>query len=126
MASFLPVGNVAMILELHNANLTLVKAVGSSPDYDRDAVAGATKFTGSERVFWSEQEERITTGGGSDIVIRRSMLVNPALAVTWVQGDVVTVLRDGSAAPETATVRRLVTSGTDETDRVTRLVMEDA
>jgi hypothetical protein len=114
-----------MILELHNANLTLVTAVGSSPDYDRDGVPGATKFTGSERVFWSEQEERITSAAGSDVVLRRSLLVDPELPVTWAHGDTVTVLRDGASVLQTAIVRRLMTSGTDETDRVTRLVMED-
>lgn len=114
------------ILDLHNANLTSVTGVGSSADYDRAAVPGSAKFTGSERVFWSEVEERVTHGAGSDIVIRRSMLVDPNLAVAFAQGDVVVIRRDGASVNESATVRRMTTSGTDETDRVTRIVMEDA
>jgi hypothetical protein len=114
------------VLALYNATLSLVKGVGSSGDYDRDPVLGSTKFTGSERVFWSESEERVTVGTDSDIVVRRTMLVDPELGVTWQQGDTVTIVRDGSASNETARVRRFMVSGTDETDRVARVIMEDA
>lgn len=114
------------VLELHNGTLTLVRAAGFAPDYDRDAAPGVTKFTGAERVYWSETEARITTGTGSDVIVSRSLLVDPALPVTWVRGDIVTVTRDGASVAQTGIVRSLMTSGTDETDRVTRLLLEDA
>jgi hypothetical protein len=114
------------VLQLHNATMTLVNGAGQSPDYDRPAVVGAVKFTGAQRVFWSEVEERVTAGAGSDIIVRRSVLVDPARAVTWAHGDRVTVLRDGAGTPSVGTVRRLVTSGTAATGRVIRLVLEDA
>lgn len=110
---------------LDNATLTLVTGVGSSADYDRDPVAGPTKFSGEERVFWKEDAARVTNGSSSDILIERSMLVNPDIAVTWAQGDTVTVSRDEEGV-RSARVMKFTTSGTHETGRVTRVIFEDA
>lgn len=120
---------------LQNATLTLVTAVGQSGDYDRDPVVGATKFSGAERVFWKESAARMALSGVSariaigglatDIMVERSMLVDPSIGVTWAQGDTVTATRDGGS-PETAKVQKFTTSGTEETGYVTRVIFEDA
>jgi hypothetical protein len=117
------------LLPLFNATLTSVVGVGGSPDYDRDPIPGVTKFSGSERVFWKEESLRETFGGAggvvSDIVLTRSMLVDPSVDVDWAQGDTVTTaLDDGGTG--VGRVRAFHTSGTDETGRVTRVVFEDA
>lgn len=113
------------LLPLHNATLTLVVAVGSSADYDRDPVTGSTKFSGQARVFWRESVERVAVGVAmTDVLVEQSMLVEPSIGVAWAQGDIVTVTRDGEVA-QTATVKKFTTSGTDETGRITRVVFED-
>jgi hypothetical protein len=114
------------LLPLFNATLTLVQAPGSSPDYDQPAAPGATKFSGAERVFWDELSERVTQGTESDVLVRRSMYVDPAdVAVAWTQGDLVTASRDGFGT-STATVRRHDTNGSAETGYIVEVVFEDA
>lgn len=116
---------MTLLNDLENATLTLVTAVGHPGDYDRDPTVGATKFTGSERVFWKESATRIPFGGiASDVIIERAMLVDPSIGVTWAQGDTVTVARDDEGA-QTAKVKKFTTSGTEETGHVTRVIFED-
>jgi hypothetical protein len=117
---------VSVLLGLFNATLTAAASAGQAPDYDRAAVAGTSKFAGSQLCFLSESEERADDNPGSDWIIRRTILVDPELDVTWVPGDTVTFTRDGSVTPETGIVRRFATSGTDVSGLVTRLILEDA
>jgi len=113
------------ILTLYNATLTLVRGPGSAPDYDQPATPGTTKFSGTRRVFWDEASERVTQGAESNIIVRRSMFVDPDVEVSWAQGDTVTVTRDDFGV-QTATVRRHDTNGSSETGYVTEVVFEDA
>jgi hypothetical protein len=119
-------------LQLFNATLTLVTGAGSAPDYDRAEAAGPTKFTGAERVFWVEAQERATSKGfaasgvSSDVLVERHLMVDPRIGVAFVTGDIVTVTRDGAGAPEVGHVQHVATAGTSETGTVTRLILEDA
>lgn len=116
---------MTLLNDLENATLTLVTGVGHPGDYDRDPTVGATKFTGEERVFWKESADRVPIGTTiTDVIIARSMLVDPSVSVAWAQGDTVTVTRDGGSS-QTAKVKKHTTSGTDETGRVTRVIFED-
>lgn len=113
------------LLTLFNATLSAVTTAGQLPDYDRDATAGTSKFSGSERVFLTKASERDSMAGGSDVILHRQLLVDPEIGVVWAEGDVVTFTPDGSAT-ETAIVRRFGTSGTIDSGTVTRLTFEEA
>jgi hypothetical protein len=117
---------MTLLNDLQNATLTLVTGVGFSGDYDRDPTPGTTKFSGEERVFWKESVARVSLEGvASDLIVDRSMLVDPSIGVTWAEGDTVTVARDGEVT-QTAKVQKFTTSGTEEVGRVTRVIFEDA
>jgi hypothetical protein len=109
---------------LTNATLTQVNAAGFSPDYDEPATGGSVKWAGSQPVFWSEISERVSTGDGSDVLVHRSVLVPLELAVTWTQGDIVTVGRN--SATLTGKVRRVRTTDAAGIGGMVRLELEDA
>jgi hypothetical protein len=116
---------VSTPLVLFNATLSAVNAAGSAPDYDRDAAVGSSKWTGSERVFWVEAQERISFGDQSDVALMRHLLVDPALAVAFTTGDIVTVTRDDASSTETGRVQHVATAGSAITGTVTRLILEN-
>lgn len=110
---------------LRNATLTKVAGQGFSADYDRDATAGSTKWTGSEGVFWSESEAEISTGSNqTDIIVRRSLVVDSALEVTWATDDVVTVTYLGAA--QTGIVQSIKKTTATGLPGVIRLLLDDA
>jgi hypothetical protein len=115
-------------LVLFNATLSDVSAAGSAPDYDRAAIPGASKWAGSERVFLHEPEiGRVTSGSESDVLSHRGLIVDPALTVTWVPGDIVTYARDATpSTTETGTVRGVIIAGSADSGYTVRLVLEDA
>lgn len=106
-----------------NATLTAVHGPGFSPDYEQPATEGTAKFSGAEDVFFSEVTERIDNGGASDVVVRRSVVLDAALAVDFEIGDTLALTFEGDA--RTATVRRVGRTTAPGLAGVTRLVVED-
>ena len=111
-------------LPLTNATLTAVAGPGFTEDYDDPATAGSSKWSGSEDVTFSEITERVQIGGESNTIVRRSLIVDSELAVSWAIGDVLTVTYDGAA--RTVTVRRVGKTLATGLDGVVRLVLDDA
>jgi hypothetical protein len=106
-----------------NATLTAVTGAGFSDDYDDAATAGASKWSGSEDVFYRTSAERIDAGGSSDVIVGRSLVVSDALAVDFEIGDVLSwTYRDEA---QSATVRRVAPTTAPDLAGVVRLVIED-
>jgi len=112
------------MLPISNATLTAVNEPGFAADGDQAATAGASKWTGKRRVFWSEVNERVETAGRSDLELRRYLIVEESVPVTWAVGDVVTVTY--RAAARTGTVREVQTTTADQLAGVIRLTLEVA
>lgn len=117
-----------------NATLTKVEGKGFSPDYDRDATLGVAKWTGSEEVFWSESMAQQTSGdrndkivsgvNRSDVIIKRSLVVDAALVIDWRIDDTVTVTRNG--ATEIGIIQSVRRSEATGLASITRLILDDA
>lgn len=108
-----------------NASLTRVRDAGGSSDYDADASGGTDKWTGAQRVFWSEVADSAAVGTEVNVRVSRSLVVATALVVPWAIGDVVTVDRDGYQTEE-AIVRHVQATRSPQVPGVVRLIMEDA
>lgn len=108
---------------IENATLTRVQAAGLTADYDQPAQPGTEKWAGSQGAFFSEITERIQTGGATDVVVRRSLVLDAALEVAFAIGDLLTIDYDGDQ--RTAVVRRVGRTIAPGLDGVTRLVLED-
>lgn len=113
-----------------NAKLTLVQSPGFTDDYDLPETVGATKWTGSEDVYYSETLDHVMRGEREDRrgerddeLLRRYLVVDANLAVTFSYGDVVTIVRDG--VTQNGNVRKVTTSKAFGVG-VVRLVLEDA
>lgn len=113
------------MIPVRNATLTAVSAGGFAADYDQPAGTGTIKWTGSERVYWSEVTEREeVTGRTTDLDLRRYLIVDEGLPVSWLTGDSVTVTyRD---AVRSGTVRDVQVTTADGLSGVVRLTLEDA
>lgn len=72
-----------------NATLTEVRGGGSSeePGSRRAAGADAAKFAGEARVYYREKRERVTSGQGSDVIVRRTLIVDSREGIDWHDGD---------------------------------------
>lgn len=117
---------------LTNATLTKVETAGFTSDYDQVATVGATKWSGTEEVYFSEVTDHVNAGAvwagdaveRADVVVRRSVVVDSALPVTFAIGDIVTVTRD--AVTEVGTVDRVTVTKATGLAGVTRLVLKNA
>lgn len=118
-----------------NATLTKVETAGFTSDYNEVATIGATKWTGTEEVFWSEITEHVNTGDGgrrgrdqqqrvADILVRRFLVVDAALAVTFAIGDIVSVTFNSIA--ETGVVDRVTITKATGLAGVVRLELRNA
>jgi hypothetical protein len=107
-----------------NATLSAVAGAGFSDDYDQSATAGASKWTGSESVYFQRQTERVDAGGRSDVIVGRSVVVSDDLAVAWEIGDVLTVTPLGEAQ-QTLKVRRVAPTRAPGLAGVVRLAVDD-
>lgn len=110
---------------MRNATLSEVREPDLLPDYDQPAQPGAQKWSGSERVYWSERLERVQAANTTDVIEARSLVVSDTLVVPWSIGDRVTVTRDGSVA-ESGTVRKITVTSAPGLPGVVRLALEDA
>lgn len=115
-----------------NATLTAVNTAGFKGDYDQAATTGASKWSGAEAVFWSEDTEIVASGdrqkrvGGerSDVLIHRSVVIDAALAVTFSIGDIITATT--YVGTETGVVQRILQTRGDGLPSTVRLYLEDA
>jgi hypothetical protein len=107
-----------------NATLSAVAGAGFSDDYDQSATAGASKWTGSESVYFQRETERVDAGGRSDVIVGRSVVVSDELAVTWEIGDVLTVTPLGEAQ-QSLKVRRVAPTRAPGLAGVVRLAVDD-
>lgn len=107
-----------------NAILSRVQAAGFTDDYDQVATVGADKWTGSERIYFQQETERVPRAGESDVIVGRSLVVSADVPVTFQIGDVATVTPDDDA--EVAlTVRRVARTVAPGLAGVVRLAVED-
>lgn len=112
-------------MNLPQANATLLKvASGGAPaDYDQPATGDTVSFEGSAPAYYREKRERITSGEGSDVIVRRELIVhtrNPGLAYT--EGATVTFAVEGAEASgeiQEIVTRRLPGAGGAETTVLT-------
>jgi hypothetical protein len=107
-----------------NATLSAVAGAGFSDDYDQSATAGASKWTGSEPVYFQRETERVDAGGRSDVIVGRSVVVSDELAVTWEIGDVLTVTPLGESV-QSLKVRRVAPTRAPGLAGVVRLAVDD-
>lgn len=108
---------------IRNATLTKVEPKAFTADYDRDATVGAPRWTGSEEVFWSETMEEVTTGNQTNVIIKRSLVIDAAVVIPWSVDDVVTASRDGTTV--SGVIQRIVTTKGNGLAGVTRVVLEN-
>lgn len=108
---------------IRNATLTRVQGQGFTADAELPATAGGEKWAGEEEAFFSEITERVEPGGSTDVVVRRSLVVDAALAVDFAIGDTLTIDYQGNL--RTAAVRRVGRTTAPRLAGVTRLVLED-
>lgn len=104
-----------------NSTLLSVHAAGFSDDYGQAATQGAEKWSGEEDVYFREQAERIQTGGASDVIVGRSVVVSDDLDIEFSIGDRLT-LQD---VADVLTVRRIARTVAPGLAGVVRLVVED-
>lgn len=79
------------------------------PGASVEAGAGAAAFEGSTRIYYREKRERVTSGQGRDVIVRRTLIVDTRdPAIDWLEGDVVEFLTDGDAAAQTGKVQEVV------------------
>jgi hypothetical protein len=109
---------------IENATLTAVNAAGFAADADQAATTGTQKWAGSEGAFFSQITERITAGTTSDVIVRRSLIVDAALTAAFAIGDTLTFTYEDS--PQTAIVRRVARTTAPGLPGVVRLTLEDA
>lgn len=116
-----------------NATLTRVQTAGFTPDYDEAGTEGADKWTGSTRVYWSEETEEVASGEVEDrrtrdtldVYVHRYLVVPDTMTVTWTLNDVITVSRDGFATPAKGRVRNIAKTSAPGVPGVVRLVLGD-
>lgn len=80
-----------------NATLTKVTRGGRTeePGSSTAPTEGPAIFDGSVRVYYQEKRERIVTGAGREVLVRRILHVDTrAPAIEWLEEDVVTFARD--------------------------------
>lgn len=97
-----------MNLPQSNAILRKVASGGAPADYDQPAGDDATDFEGAAGAYYREKRERITTGEGSDVIVRRELIVhtrNPG--ITYKQGATVTFEVEGET--QTGEIQEVVT-----------------
>jgi hypothetical protein len=109
---------------IENATLTAVNAAGFTADADLPATTGTQKFTGTQAAFFSQTTERVTVGSGSDVIVRRSLIVDADVNIAFAVGDRVAFTY--LDAPSTAVVRRVARTTAPGLPGVTRLTLEDA
>jgi hypothetical protein len=64
-----------MTVPLINATVTKIQGVGTSQDYDIDAVVGSTILNSSRNAYLNEKIVTQPDGGGNLVEVRQSLLV---------------------------------------------------
>lgn len=97
-----------MELPLANATLTKITAGGQSADYDVDAGDGDPKWEGEEAIYFQEEEERVSGGDGSDLIVSRSIFVlTERFDIEFEADDVVTYTLERNDAEVVEEVKRV-------------------
>lgn len=123
-----------------NGNLLKVQSPGLTPEYDRPAAPGATKWEAAgdvdpERINYTnviESKTRASRGDLGmpieDIMIERTIVVDSNFPQGWAfeEGDVLTFQRDRVAQPEVETVQWLRTTDGLNLGGVIRLILRRA
>lgn len=108
-----------MSLPQSNAQLRKVASGGTPADYDTPATADSTNFEGSAPAYYRERRERISTASGSDVIVRRELIVgtrNPG--IVYASGATVTFDVEGdeqTGEVQQVVTRRLPGAGATET-----------
>lgn len=111
-----------------------VTAVGNAPvaeDWDRAGAAGASKFAGAIRGYYSERLTRIPRGDTVDVITRRTLILDVADVDTLDLDvdDVITIALDDAPGPFTVTantIARARLAGIPRRLQTSRIVLEDA
>lgn len=61
-----------------NARVTAIHHGGIPDDWDRPAEAGAQKWAGDLPAYYREKVDRVTTAGGVNVIVRRTLWVDTA------------------------------------------------
>lgn len=107
-----------------NATLTKVESAADSDEWESSA-AGDEKWSGEERCYLQEESERLASGGASDLLVHRSLIVDPDLDVEWSVGDTVSFRRfaeEESGQVKAVELRQVPGISLDSV----KLVLEDA
>lgn len=106
-----------------NATLTKVEGKAFTADYDRDATTSAAKWTGTEEVLWSETTEEVTTGNATNVIIRRSLVIDASIVIPWAVDDKVTATWEGDTV--TGIAQKIVVTKATGLVGVIRVVLEN-
>jgi hypothetical protein len=110
-----------------NARLTRIAGAGTAADWDLPGAAGAEKWSGDADAYYSEKRERVYRGGDTDLVLRRTLIVESRFVDQLDNDDLVTFTYQG--AEQSAAVKLIERRDLEDMPadlRTTRLTLADA
>lgn len=87
-------------VEPTNARLRRVTEAGGTDAYDGPGAGGPEKWHGNVGAFYEERRDRRTTstsGGASDVIVWRTLIISSDLRIELENGDLVTFRKIGSS-----------------------------
>ena len=111
-----------------NATLTAIAGSGVDADWKSSpATDGAAKWTGRARAYYTEKRERIQTGGDSDAVLLRTLIIPNDVGVHLDENDFVVFTYNGAEQKAKAKLIEVRDLPDYEPDlRTTRIELVDA